>query len=40
MPAFALSNISSPLDQVNTIPFLLEGGAVEYYHSLTKTGTR
>ena len=32
----ALRDITSPLDQVTTIPFLLEGDAVEYYHSLTK----
>ena len=36
MRAFALSDITSPLDQVTTIPFLLEGNAVKYYHSLTK----
>ena len=30
------SDITSPLDQVTTIPFLLEGDVVEYYHSLTK----
>ena len=36
MRDFALSEISSPVDQVTTIPFLLEGDAVEYYHSLTK----
>ena len=36
MRAFALSDINSTVDQVTTIPFLLEGGAVEYYHSLTK----
>ena len=36
MRAFALSDITSPVDQVTTIPFLLEGDAVEYYHSLTK----
>ena len=34
--AFALSDITSTVDQVTTIPFLLEGDAVEYYHSLTK----
>ena len=34
--AFALSYISSPVDQVTTIPFLLEGNAVECYHSLMK----
>ena len=36
MGAFALSDITLPVDQVTTIPFLLEGDAVEYYHSLTK----
>ena len=36
MRAFALSDITSPVDQVTTIPFLLEGDAVEYYYSLTK----
>ena len=36
MRAFALSDITSTVDQVTTIPFLLEGDAVEYYHSLTK----
>ena len=36
MQAFALSDITSPIDQVTTIPFLLDGDAVEYYHSLTK----
>ena len=36
MRAFALSDITSPVNQVTTIPFLLEGDAVEYYHSLTK----
>ena len=36
MRAFALSDIISPVDQVTTTPFLLEGDAVEYYHSLTK----
>ena len=36
MRAFVLSDITSPLDQVTTIPFLLEGDAVEYYHSLIK----
>ena len=34
--ALALSEITSPLDQVTTIQFLLEDDAVEYYHSLTK----
>ena len=36
MRAFTPSDITSPVDQVTTIPFLLEGDAVEYYHSLTK----
>ena len=36
MRAFALSDITSPHDQVTTIPFLLEGDAVECYHRLTK----
>ena len=34
--AFALSDITSTVNQVTTIPFLLEGDVVEYYHSLTK----
>ena len=34
--AFILSDITSPVDQVTTISFLLEGDAAEYYHSLTK----
>ena len=33
---FILSNITSAVDQVTTISFLLEGDAAEYYHSLTK----
>ena len=33
---FILSDITSPVDQVTTIWFLLEGDAAEYYHSLTK----
>ena len=36
MRAFTLSDITSTVDQVTTIPFLLEGDAVEYYRSLTK----
>ena len=36
MRAFALSDITSTVEQVTTIPFLLGGDAVEYYHSLTK----
>ena len=35
MRTFALSDITSSIDQVTTIPFLLEGDAVEYYHRLT-----
>ena len=31
-----MSDITSTVDQVTTIPFLPEGDAVEYYHSLTK----
>ena len=34
--AFILSDISSPVNQVTTISFVLEGDAAEYYHSLTK----
>ena len=34
--AFILSDITSPVDQVTTISFLLEGDAAEDYHSLTK----
>ena len=34
--AFILSDITSPVDQMTTISFLLEGDAAEYYHSLTK----
>ena len=34
--AKTLSDIASPVDQVTSIPFLLEGDAAEYYHSLTK----
>ena len=33
MRAFVVSDITSPLDQVTTIPFLLKGDAVEYYHT-------
>ena len=36
MQAFILSGINSPLVQVIALPFLLEGDAVDYYHSLTK----
>ena len=36
MRASALSDITSPVDQVTTIPLLLEGDAIEYYHSLMK----
>ena len=34
--AFTLSDITSPVDQVTTISFLLDDDAAEYYHSLTK----
>ena len=34
--AFILSDITSSVDQVTTISFLLDGDAAEYYHSLTK----
>ena len=34
--AFILSDITSAVDQVTTISFLLQGDAAEYYHSLTK----
>ena len=34
--AFTLSDITSPVDQVTTISFLLDCDATEYYHSLTK----
>ena len=34
--AFTLSDITSPVDQVTTILFLLDGDAADYYHSLTK----
>ena len=34
--AFTLSDITSTVDQVTTIPFLLEGDAADYYHSWTK----
>ena len=36
MRAFGLPDITSPLIQVTTIRFLLEGDAVEYFHSLIK----
>ena len=36
MRAFALSDITSAVNQVTTIPFLLAGDAVQYHHSLTK----
>ena len=35
--AFILSDITSPVDQVTTISFPLEGDAAAYYHSLTNT---
>ena len=34
--AFTLSDITSPVEQVTSISFLLDGDAAEYYHSLTK----
>ena len=34
--AFTLLDITSPVDQVTTISFLLDGDAAEYYHSLKK----
>ena len=34
--AFTLLDLTSPVDQVTTISFLLEGDAAEYYHILTK----
>ena len=34
--AFTLSDITSPVDQVTIMIFLLGGDAAEYYHSLTK----
>ena len=34
--AFTLSDITSPVDQVTTISFLLDGDAAQYYHILTK----
>ena len=36
LQAFSLSDITSPVDQVTTISFLLEGDAAVYYHSFTK----
>ena len=36
MRAFVPSDSTSPLHQATTIPFLLEGDAVEYCHCLTK----
>ena len=36
MRVFILSDINSPLDQITALPFLLEGDAIDYYHSLTK----
>ena len=36
MPPFVLSDITSPLGQVTTIPLLFEGEAIDYYHCLTK----
>ena len=36
LPAFILSDLTSPVDQVTTISLLFEGDAAEYYHSLAK----
>ena len=36
MRPFTRSDITSPLVQVTTIPFLLKGDAVEHYRSWTK----
>ena len=36
MEAFVLSDINSANDQVTVLPLLLEGDAIDYYHSLTK----
>ena len=36
MRPLILSDINSPLDQVTAPPFLLQGDAIDYYHSLTK----
>ena len=35
MRALILSDINSPLNLVTALPFLLEGDAINYYHSLT-----
>ena len=36
MPVFILWDINPPFDQVTALPFLLEGDAIDNYHSLTK----
>ena len=36
MRGFILSDINSPPDEVSVLSFLLEGNAINYYHSLTK----
>ena len=36
MRAFILSDANSPLNQVTALLFLLEGNAIDYYHSLSK----
>ena len=36
MRMFILSDINPPNDQGTALPFLLEGDAMDYYHSLTK----
>ena len=36
MQAFILSDINSPLDQVTALQFVLEGHAIDCYHSLMK----
>ena len=38
MRAFILSDMNSPLNQVTSIPFLLEVDAIYYYHSFDETG--
>ena len=36
MRALVLSDINYPNDQDTALPFLLDGDAIDYYHSLTK----
>ena len=36
MRAFILSDINSPNDLDTALPFLLEGDAIDYYHSFMK----